>query len=360
MTKTTLLAITITSIAVLGLFGTLQQTSALSSHFLGDSSGNLWSVTVPDGDETFIGDMDHVMTDIAVDPTSDILYAITTTNLYSIDTSNADSNLIGAHGINGANALVISPAGIAYVASFTSDVLYTLDLTGAGSAPVGNMGGGFRSSGDLAWDTTTSMLWFTSSRPSADTLVNVDPADAMAASVGPIGFRQVFGLGFDSGTLYGHTSAGKLLEINTMTGAGTEIASHGVLTFGSTEIIFVIPEEIVDADIKPGSDPSSVNCKKTKGTVPVALFGSDTFDVLTIDHSSFELNGVPLTEKHGTIHIEDKNGDAFPDVVLHFDKAGICEATSDAPLKESVDVTLTGSNDDGDFTATGDIRIVKR
>jgi len=119
----------------------------------------------------------------------------------------------------------------------------------------------------------------------------------------------------------------------------------------------------IDIDIKPGSDPSSVNCKKAKGSVPVAIFGADNFDVSTIDLGSLELNGVPVTEVHNKIHIEDKNGDEFPDAVLHLNKAGVCEATSDNsdyPLKESADATLTGSNADGDFEGIGDIRIVKR
>ena len=116
----------------------------------------------------------------------------------------------------------------------------------------------------------------------------------------------------------------------------------------------------IDIDIKPGSDPSSVSCKNTKGTVPVAVFGSADFDVSTIDLSSLELNGVAVTEEHDTIHIEDLNNDGFDDAVLHLDKAGVCEATDDAPLKESVDATLTGSNADGDFEGIGDIQIVKR
>jgi len=126
---------------------------------------------------------------------------------------------------------------------------------------------------------------------------------------------------------------------------------------------FDVPDQCVDIDIKPSSDPSSVSCKNTKGTVPVAIFGSATFDVSTIDLSSLELNGVAVTEEHDTIHIEDLNNDGFDDAVLHLDKAGVCDATSDNseyPLKESVDATLTVSNADGDFVGTGDIRIVKR
>jgi len=141
------------------------------------------------------------------------------------------------------------------------------------------------------------------------------------------------------------------------TGNRVSIPSNLGIRFIGVQESCVIEIEI---DIKPGSDPSSVSCKNTKGTVPVAVFGSADFDVSTIDLSSLELNGVPVTEEHDTIHIEDKNGDEFPDAVLHLDKAGVCLATEGAPLKESVDATLTGSNADGDFEGIGDIRIVKR
>jgi len=116
----------------------------------------------------------------------------------------------------------------------------------------------------------------------------------------------------------------------------------------------------IEIDIKPGSFPSSVDCTE-KQPVPVAVFGSEGFDVSTIDLSSLELNGFPVTEVHDKIHIEDKNKDGIPDAVLHLDRSQVCEATLDAPLKESVDVTLTGSTTGGEaFEGIGDIRITGR
>lgn len=111
----------------------------------------------------------------------------------------------------------------------------------------------------------------------------------------------------------------------------------------------------VDVDIKPGSDPSSVNCKKSVGVVPIAIIGSNAIDLSTIDLSTLQINGVPVTEAHDKNHVEGV------DTVLHIEKAGICDATQNAPLKVSVQVTLTGSTTDGDeFEGTADIRIVKR
>jgi len=122
----------------------------------------------------------------------------------------------------------------------------------------------------------------------------------------------------------------------------------------------------VDIDVKPGSDPSSVNCKNLKGTVPVAIFGAENFDAATIDIEIVSMSLVsssPITvsETHGLLHLEDLNDDGFDDAVLHLDKAEVCEATATAPLKETVVVELSGETTDGtEFVGTGDIRIVKR
>lgn len=115
----------------------------------------------------------------------------------------------------------------------------------------------------------------------------------------------------------------------------------------------------VDVDFKPGSDPSSVNCAKDVGVIPVLIFGA-SFDLSTIDLTSLTVNGIPVTEAHGTNHVQP--GDQ--ETVLHLEPAGVCDATSnttDYPLKESATITLEGSTTGGqDFVGTADIRIVKR
>ena len=203
---------------------------------------------------------------------------------------------------------------------------------------------------------------------SQDTLAGVDSgvpvAPRIAATVPASDSFATNTIMFETGD--SHPRAGQsLLICISIFGSGAQVNFDNVRLDASS----VTPEPVlVDIDIKPGSDPSSVNCKANKkgdinGVVPVAIFGTADFDVSTIDLSSLELNGVEVTEKHTTIHIENLNDDGFDDAVLHLDKAGVCDATSDDgdyPLKESADATLTGSNADGDFEGTGDIRIVKR
>ena len=114
----------------------------------------------------------------------------------------------------------------------------------------------------------------------------------------------------------------------------------------------------VEVDIKPGSDPSSVDCIETK-PVPVTVFSSPTFDATTIDPTSLKLNGIATPEIHNKVHIEDKNNDGIKDAVLHLDRAQVCEAVSGLPPNESVDVTFTGKTTGGQaFDGTSDMRIV--
>lgn len=86
----------------------------------------------------------------------------------------------------------------------------------------------------------------------------------------------------------------------------------------------VIPGEVavrqVRIDIKPGSFPNSINLKR-KGTTPVAILSTPTFDAPTaVDKSSLTF-GRRGSEAQGrcTKSDEDVNGDGRLDVVCHFD-----------------------------------------
>jgi hypothetical protein len=75
----------------------------------------------------------------------------------------------------------------------------------------------------------------------------------------------------------------------------------------------------VEIDIKPNSDPNSVN-QKSKGRLPVAIFGSPEFDVTqidttTVDFDIFEVNGSTIATK---CNIEDVNGDGIDDMICFF------------------------------------------
>jgi len=103
----------------------------------------------------------------------------------------------------------------------------------------------------------------------------------------------------------------------------------------------------VDIDIKPGSDPNSINLK-SKGVVPVAFLGSAIFDVTTVDVNTLMFgpgSATPVHDLNDPIvyadHLQDVNVDGYLDLVCHF-------KTSEVGLvKGDTDATLTGETTDG-------------
>ena len=77
-------------------------------------------------------------------------------------------------------------------------------------------------------------------------------------------------------------------------------------------------------DIKPGSYPNSINTK-SKGVVPVALLGTDSFDVTTVDVTTLRFGPSDASPAHDLTdpevyaeHLQDVNYDGYIDLVSHY------------------------------------------
>ncbi len=121
-------------------------------------------------------------------------------------------------------------------------------------------------------------------------------------------------------------------------------------------ISYVVVVLNVDIDIKPGSDPNAIN-NDGNGVIPVAILGSETFDVSQILADTITLEGLALKTVGKAdkllYHYEDVNADGFEDLVVQIqDEDGVFEPGEG-------EATVTGSLVDGrTFTGTDSIIVV--
>lgn len=136
-------------------------------------------------------------------------------------------------------------------------------------------------------------------------------------------------------------------------GSGPQTNPTGLI-FSAT-INYSCPLEVA-LDIKPGSFPSCFN-NDGNGLIPVAIFGSETFDVHQVDVATVELEGLTVALKPNGKYqaaFADVNADGYVDLSLKFkDVDGVFEPGDHF-------ATLTGNLlDDTPFFGVGDICITQ-
>ncbi|MEN8130376.1 MAG: hypothetical protein ABFS45_09335 [Pseudomonadota bacterium] len=118
--------------------------------------------------------------------------------------------------------------------------------------------------------------------------------------------------------------------------------------------IYRIGPTSVSIDIKPGSDPNSIN-PRSKDVIPVAILTTNIadgdpldFDATQIDATTvrFGPNGAGIA--HAQEHIEDVDDDGDSDLLLHFRTQAKGIACGDTTA------TLTGETFSGDAIAGSD------
>lgn len=206
---------------------------------IGEVGGNLYDYDVDTNTSALIGNTGNTMYDIALNPLTDILYGVSSSGvLYSIDQTDASTTFIGGVG-HSVNGLTFNDAGVLYASGGSS--LYTIDLgTGLGSA-VGS--GSYYSSGDIAFDDLGNLFLSSTTGP-GDSLWLIDALTGSGSLIGEIGLSGVYGLNYTDDTLFGFTSGGTTLAINTSTGQGTFVSSNGIDAYGADGVGGVIESSV--------------------------------------------------------------------------------------------------------------------
>jgi polyvinyl alcohol dehydrogenase (cytochrome) len=114
-------------------------------------------------------------------------------------------------------------------------------------------------------------------------------------------------------------------------------------------LVYSLAELEVDLDIKPGSDANPINLM-SRGIIPVAVLGSDTFDVADVDGSTLAFGPDEAAPDHTRgPHFDDVNGDGSTDLLAHFrtQETGIAVGAVEACITgELVDGTPIEGCDD--------------
>ena len=180
------------------------------------------------------------MTDLAVSPLDEV-YTISYTDLYRVDPSTAAVTLVMsllgdvADNFNGLTSL---PDGTLLAVDFNGGIV-ALDPIAKTATPLGSYGSGFTSSGDLVSvaDGTLYGISHTSAggidASSNNILLKVDPHTAVATAIGPIGYGDVYGLGYYGGTLLAFTAEKQIIRLDPNTGAGTTVSQSSVQFWGA-------------------------------------------------------------------------------------------------------------------------------
>ncbi len=113
---------------------------------------------------------------------------------------------------------------------------------------------------------------------------------------------------------------------------GRTIVGSGKNPHGQTEAWLAVIPKVVEFDIKPGNEANPVN-PRSRGVIPVAILGSDSFDVADVDVTTlaFGPGGAAVAHRNGP-HPVDANGDGLTDLLAHFrtQESGIAAGDAEA------------------------------
>lgn len=188
------------------------------SEVFGHSATTLYRLDPDTKQVTVVGQFSGctAVVDIALDETSK-LYAATNNALYTVDTKTAKCTQIAKGSYP--NSLSFVPKGtvdpnVEALVGYEDSDYVRIDTATGQKTVIGALGGGMRSSGDIVSAKGGATYLTVKSTSCNDCLVEVDPATgAMKKNWGSISRKDVFGLAFWGGKVYGFDEAGGLFEV---------------------------------------------------------------------------------------------------------------------------------------------------
>jgi hypothetical protein len=199
------------------------------AHALAHDDTTLYDVRIPSGQVNVIGSTQSQLTDIALSP-SNVLFGIGFSTLYKVSQQTGAATFfksVSSGSINGAD---VAPDGTLWISGGAA--LSTLDTQTGTPTFVASFPNGSTSSGDLAW--VGSRLLATAVGGGGDELVEFDVVKKTSKVLGPCGFGCIWGLAAYGTTLYGLTCEGRILSIDTNSGAGTQVNQTSTAFWGAS------------------------------------------------------------------------------------------------------------------------------
>jgi outer membrane protein assembly factor BamB len=167
------------------------------------------------------------------------LYGISLDALYLINLEKTNESVkLGAHGLTNPYGMAIGPDG-ALLASTRGGSVYALDKKNGQATHLGDMGGGFGCSGDLALTKDTVVATVKSN--GGEQLVKLDPKTGRAKLIGAIKdqdgreIADIYGLIWRKDILYGLSANGWIVRIDPFTGRCVRLVQSGVAWYGATD-----------------------------------------------------------------------------------------------------------------------------
>lgn len=190
------------------------------------------------------------MTDIAIDKNGQMI-GVSYSRVYRVDPNSAQATLLSSSLGGTFNGLSFVPAS--QLGQTGDDILigtensdgsvFEVDPNSGGITPVGNMGAGYSSSGDMvAVDGFGTVQTVPGSN--GDTLVTLAPNSFAATPIGSgTGFSQLWGIAFWKSKIYAFANTGEFVLIDSTTGVGTMVTQTDQAWWGAavTTLAPIIP-----------------------------------------------------------------------------------------------------------------------